>query len=676
MHSSKIEGILDSAGVLGTDLRHDLARQLHAGVVGRGGRRPLLLVSSQDCSPARVARGIHEIGRKFLSRPGPFIEMAAADFVQRPGPAVEETFRDSLGGTVHLDTLESLPDKSCTRLARSLHENLAVARGDVLLVASGEVAVERLPRVFSDLFEVQVQLPELFLRAGDLDEIIRHYVDDALAEVGIEDTRGLTLAAAAHIHRAVVQTRRRAGDLADLCRRIAADLETSRTSLEDGYVTSDCALPLLAEIWGYDPCLVEDSGVSQYRGLDFADRIRQAAVAGAGTSLGFSSELMDMQCRLIERFIEELPAHQRNYQGYSGRLEEMTWVAMKLVSGARTQAELRQFFGFGGEGRIPKATAKLKFDQFDLGNYGVTSQDRDPGTSKADKKTAPRSAARPRKHQTTAARTSRTLKAVEGEVSQSLFARRHDLMVLLAGDPLSVSEVARATGLTAASLRPDLELAVGLGLLRKKGRKYLAATDDFQFKHLMSASRSGLESMLRYIGEGFGRPGDQRVLVENLDLKVGPDGIGALKSETLAPLLYKKVAPLTDGPKRKRASDPYEKEMFALVFVATDRATGAEVKLEDRIVECARQAAEQRATATEKERAVFLSATMMMHNDRVATALSETRSACADLRKLLPAEGDEPDLNVTVLFTPVTPRYDAGSEDLGSSGTVTVGEGR
>jgi len=118
-----------------------------------------------------------------------------------------------------------------------------------------------------------------------------------------------------------------------------------------------------------------DSQVQDIQQYDFQERLFAAALEYAAWKSPFSRELLELQTTLLRKVIDELPPHQRNYQGVTAHLDHLLWLSMKLLSGARTQAELRDFFGFGSEGKIPKATAKLKFDQYQLDQFGFRPND-------------------------------------------------------------------------------------------------------------------------------------------------------------------------------------------------------------------------------------------------------------------------------------------------------------
>gem|GEM_PF-1773299 len=376
MSLSQVCEILSRCGVVGPCLQQSLAPALEVCLASHP-LRPLLYLSASSYEGEELAQKLHRASTVLYQREGRFVPLQAATLLQHlqeQRPLQQLTYSD--GATLFVHQLEALAPAQRTQLWQALRHDPLLLSGRIWLLASSQqLDLEHAEHTSaSDFFGRILSLPPLYQRGPDIDAILCDFTQQWLKRHKIKQFHGFSLEAIAHIHRAVLQTKQQTPPLLAFLEQLLHKASQQQIPTHEGHIVAWTTVRALEDAWGYR-MIGGDSQVQDIQQYDFQERLFAAALEYAAWKSPFSRELLELQTTLLRKVIDELPPHQRNYQGVTAHLDHLLWLSMKLLSGARTQAELRDFFGFGSEGKIPKATAKLKFDQYQLDQFGFRPND-------------------------------------------------------------------------------------------------------------------------------------------------------------------------------------------------------------------------------------------------------------------------------------------------------------
>ncbi|MCK6511682.1 hypothetical protein L6R29_17135 [Myxococcota bacterium] len=376
MSLSQVCEVLSRCGVVGPCLQQSLAPALEVCLASHP-LRPLLYLSASSYEGEELAQKLHRASTLLYQREGRFVSLQAATLLQHlqeQRPLQQLTYSD--GATLFVHQLEALATAQRSQLWQALRHDPLLLSGRIwLLACSQQLDLEHAEHsIASDFFGRILSLPPLYQRGPDIDAILCDFTQQWLKRHKLKQFQGFSLEAIAHIHRAVLQTKQQTPPLLAFLEQLLHKASQQQIPTHEGHIVAWTTVRALEDAWGYR-MIGGDSQVQDIQQYDFQERLFAAALEYAAWKSPFSRELLELQTTLLRKVIDELPPHQRNYQGVTAHLDHLLWLSMKLLSGARTQAELRDFFGFGSEGKIPKATAKLKFDQYQLDQFGFRPND-------------------------------------------------------------------------------------------------------------------------------------------------------------------------------------------------------------------------------------------------------------------------------------------------------------
>lgn len=627
-------------------------------------RPPLLLRGAGAHELPFLSKELHSATQQLFGLDGAFTQQSANELycaMQTYGEQPLHTWRD---GTVLLTQLEELSEDKQIALLQALQQAELIKKHELfLLVGCHESLSLTIQETLGQLCPYQLTIPPLYQRHTDIDRHICRLTQRLLGVLELDEINGFSLEATAHIHRAIIQTQRNTDELFAFLETLFARTKDGALPLHNGYIVTWPTVRLLEDTWGYriNGSHTQSDEIAE---CDFQERLFSASIEHASLRSGFSKRLVELQCQLLQQMINELPPHQQNYQGLTARMDQLQWIGMKLLSNARTQAELRDYFGFGSKGKIPKATAKLKFDQYDLGHYGYRVTDPIPWQANtvtplptASRVTPPTEPILQETHIPTTRPTAsapRHIVEVTGELQETLYWRHQDLFTVLAADALDTKQIAEIVGLPTKRLQQDLDELVAYNFLVKEGKTYALNGDDVYYRHSHSRLRCIEENLLRYLQASLDN--QQHNVLENWFLRLPEEGLPALRETLIKPFIHEQFLPLSDNDPLPEDGS-YNKRMYALMLLGTHRLSTqihGRLPMEQRILYYFREASLQRATRTQKDQAICLRATQMLTPDAFTVASQHIDALRKELRSYLPhGRGNKPNFNLTLCFTEV-----------------------
>lgn len=663
MSAMQISQVLEKCQI-GHSLRQDTSSWLEQLMLQKRSF-PLLLIGTGTYEAPILSRSLHRASQLLLERQGPWHEEPAASLHQSLQTYGEQPLQTWKHGTLFISELAELSIPKQKDLLQTLHTAKLLQQGALLVVVSYEQwpTNPSLDRELETFSPWQLQVAPLYQRHTDIDRQICRIVRDQIEERALGEVEGLSLEATAHVHRAVLQTKRTSEELHHFLCQLFERVQRDRLPLHNGYVVAWPIARMLEDAWGYRLNPRGDELRQELAECDFQERLFSASIEHAACRSGFSKELIELQCRMLHKLVEELPPHQRNYHGLTSKVDQLQWIGMKLLSHARTQAELRDFYGFGTKGKIPKATAKLKFDQYDLEHYGYRSTDPLPWSSHCMSTELPSlpptstralSTLSPQKDASPPVQVNRNILTVEGELDETLFWRHQDLFTVLAADALTAKDIAQLMDVPLKRAKQDLEELVQYKLLKKNKGRYSLSGDDMYYRHSHSRLRCLEENLMRYLGAAF-QDKEQSVL-DNWFLRLPEEGLPMLRETLLQPFIHEQFLPLSDQ-QPETEDEPYNKRMYALMLLGTHRLSPqvhGRLPMEERILYYFREASLQRADHRQKHQAICLRATQMLPEAQVKQAMQHLQTLRKELRAYLPhGRGNKPNFNLTLCFTEV-----------------------
>ena len=361
----------DHVGLVGTDLRAHLSRELPAKILLRRCRDVVLLSGSTGAGKEKVAAATHEAARCALNRQGDLVEVSCANLGR--GLFESELFgykrgaytgadRDyeglvghAHGGTLVLDEVQALSADDQARLLRFLGEREYRAVGDdktrttdaLIILASNKdlrelVAAGKFRRDLLDRALAKLDVPSLYERRRDIGELSQSFALEVAKELGAADFTGLTRRAQADVETAVIRAqevsvRRLKEIIRDAVFVAAAD------QLPEA-LESDMILPILEAELAFK---VEDRDLQDVQELEteYEMLVGRVGLTNIAAEHKVSLHTLNRLCGAIQTVIGEMHDRPRSYRNVVERTNRLAKVALWLVSGAKSQAEFRKYFG-------------------------------------------------------------------------------------------------------------------------------------------------------------------------------------------------------------------------------------------------------------------------------------------------------------------------------------------
>ncbi len=636
----------------------------------------ILLRGESSQKASEIAHALHGFVEELEEKNRYFVHYRAREFLTCSDKALLLSKKNI--ATLFLSDTASLSERELSTFLQKIQELQSQQNSHFLLLVNFDLPLPHFPSKNWDLFQHHIELTPLYLSFKEIDAAIYHLEQLYLKEKDFSEIKGFSLEATAHIHRAILQKQKSYWDLKDFFEKLFQRIAAQTFPLERHFIVAWPLVRMLEEIWGYRLHGTQELE-QEIREFDFQSHLFSASLEAGAHRSGFSRELIEQQCQLLNTLIDELPEHQKNYQGLTARLDQLMWIGMKLISNARTQAEMRDFFAFGGTGKIPKATTKLKFDQYHLEEYGFRPDDSLPFPSlhdtrfqipfreeKAPETPIPSSIkiAHSKESSSSAQQSSpsqekspkRALHRIEGEMAATLFQKYQDLFTILAADPLTIEQLSALLAMPPSELERELEQLIHYDLLVQCDDRYCLPADDLYLMHTQTQLHFLENNLTRYLGHALNNPD---AVLENLFLKLPSSGLKQVRHDLIDPFLTQRLLPLSDNDEELKHfnTDTYDKQMYALLLIGTHRLSSnvhQRISLAERIPHYFREACLQRVIRSQKHQAICLQATLMLTPEQAKEAKNYVIELKESLKAFLPqGRGHKPNFNQTLCFTRV-----------------------
>ena len=371
--SVAVEQACNSLNIVGSEIRNHLKKEIPAKVLFRQARDVVLLSGPTGTGKELIASVTHESAKQFLNRKGELVVVNCANlgngtfeselFGYRKG-AFTGADRDyaglagrAAGGTLVLDEVQALSPQDQARLLRFIGEREYRSVGDdktkdcdaLIVLASNRNLREMVNtgdfrRDLLDRATAKIHLPTLWERRQDIGELAQSFAMEAGQDAGAsaEEFFGLTRRAKADIETAIIRAkevsvRRLREVIRDAVFMLAAD------SLPEA-VESDVLTPVLEREFSFSE---SDRGAQDVDELEkeFDFLVARTQLFELSKRHGVSLRALNKLCSAVQSLIDEMRDQPRSYRNVTERTNRLSKVALWLVSGARTQAEFRKFFG-------------------------------------------------------------------------------------------------------------------------------------------------------------------------------------------------------------------------------------------------------------------------------------------------------------------------------------------
>lgn len=366
-----IESACDTVGVIGSEIRTHLARELHSKVLLRHASDVVLLTGETGAGKEMTAAVCHEAARIGLGRSGKLVELNCATlsgslfeselFGHRRGAftGADKDFgglvERAAGGTLVLDEVQALEAQNQAKLLRFLGEREYRRVGDdrtrgsdaFIILASNHDLKSRVDagtfrRDLLDRASAKINVPSLFDRRNDIGDLAQHFALEAAEVAGLDDFMGLTRRAKSDVEAAVmgcreVSVRRLREVVRNAVFMAAADGDVD--ALE-----SDLLRPTLEEEFGFSEAAGEHRDVVELE-EEFDSLLARHQLSALSQRHRVSKRALHRWCTAIKATIDEMDDAPKSYRNVVDRTSKLSKVALWLVSGAESQADFRRFFG-------------------------------------------------------------------------------------------------------------------------------------------------------------------------------------------------------------------------------------------------------------------------------------------------------------------------------------------
>ena len=391
--SSLITEACTDIGVVGDEFLAHLLREIPAKILFRRARDVLLLSGPTGSGKEMVAKVSHQVAGHFLGRNGELVIINCANlgngvfeselFGYRRG-AFTGANRDYAGlagrastGTLVLDEVQALSPQDQARLLRFLGERQYRSVGDdktkrceaLIILASNRdlramTETGEFRRDLLDRATAKIHLPTLAQRREDIGELTQAFAFEAARDAGAPLTQfyGLTRRAQADVQAAVIRSKEvSVRRLREVIRDAVFSLATPQVPEA---IESDSLLPLLEREFNFSPKERPHQDITEIT-EDFNFLIARTELQQLSHQHGVSLHTLHKLCEALQTLISEMEDKPRTYRNITERTNRLSKVALWLVSGARTQAEFRKYFGQLAQDMPTKSVAhQIYYDVF------------------------------------------------------------------------------------------------------------------------------------------------------------------------------------------------------------------------------------------------------------------------------------------------------------------------
>lgn len=339
VQDQRLRDTLQRAGLVGSKQLTELVYDFKSKVLLRSGRDLVTIAGPEGTGRHLVAEAVHAAAATFLERPGKLVSYDcqgnSASVAEEIGACLEE----SHAGTLVIESMDALspPQRRgvLRRLERTEHDTL-------LLALRNED-----PATGPQRPEPTIRLKPVHEREDDIWELIEHFftsaVLDAKSEPFASRCRGFSRQAKADLAQGITDQRLssvralRAG-VRDIVFRVLArdEIPLKIVQMDVKEFLAERYAPIAESRGKADAALVG----SRFDSLLDATLLNQLSELHA-----IPPDLLARQAKVVAEimtYIDDVPA---SYRNVLNRAEDIQRAGLWLMSGARTQAEFRRFFG-------------------------------------------------------------------------------------------------------------------------------------------------------------------------------------------------------------------------------------------------------------------------------------------------------------------------------------------
>jgi transcriptional regulator with GAF, ATPase, and Fis domain len=383
-------------GIVGSEFRSQLQRDIARSVLVRRAQDPVLLCGQTGTGKEVTAAVCHEVGKDVLGRHGPLVELNCANLasnlfeselfgVRRGAYTGADVDRQGLAaaardGTLLLDEVQALSVPDQAKLLRFLGEREFRAVGgqrtehcDALIllasnqdlrekVACGEFRADLLDRIGT-----HITLPALHQRRQDIGELATAFAQGAAASIGVGGAAalsdrtflGFTRRARTDIESAILLCRE--GSVRRLRAAVRDMVFQAAMDRLPEVLESEHVLPILREYFGYSETTRGEADRLDVTALEqtlAARRVRDVAAR-----YNVRAATLDNLVHAVGAIIGDMNDQARSYRNVVERTARLSKVALWLVSGANSQVQFRRYFGSRGYEMPPKSVAHQVFHE-------------------------------------------------------------------------------------------------------------------------------------------------------------------------------------------------------------------------------------------------------------------------------------------------------------------------
>ena len=337
-----LQAAMDGAGLIGPKFREGLLHELKSKVILRSAKDPIEIVGATGSGKHAVALAAHLAGKNLLDKDGAMVTYHCDTASTDRSTALDDMIEDARHGTLVLERFGALNELGQRALLRRIENSQTGALVVSLKDAAAPVAHSR-----STELPAPIRIKPLHEREDDIWALVDHFfaacVRDAADAAFEARCRGFSRQAKGDIAQVVENT-----ELASVrqLRIVVRDIVFEALSLPEVpiKIKSDNVRPYLEARFGQTSMSREQRDAELVRSR-FDALVDRSLLEQLAELHNVPAGLLERQAELVAEitgYIDDMP---RSYRNILDRAEDLQRAGVWLMTGARTQAEFRRFFG-------------------------------------------------------------------------------------------------------------------------------------------------------------------------------------------------------------------------------------------------------------------------------------------------------------------------------------------